>query len=439
MHTQALRCWRPAQDCAAEFASLPYDVFDKESARAYVAAHPLSFLSIDRGETAFPAEHNMYADDVYQKAAELLEQRKSDGTLVCDDTPCYYLYMLEQPSDSQTEQTPQHEQSEPQPHNTRQNQHAHIQRQIGIVCEVAVDDYQKGIIRRHETTRRDKELDRVRHIQATQAQTGPIFLAYRDNDSLDALVLRLTQSEPLYDFSDDWGIHQKVWRISDPRSVKALHDKLEELPCSYIADGHHRAASAVRVCLAKREEQNLLHQADKAASYEHFLAVLFPAHQLNVLAYNRVVLDRAGLGLDELLSGIRNAGFEIYESQTAVEPAQRGCFGMYTQNRWWRLCYNANLPQDVVSALDVSRLQERILQPLLKIDNPRENPRIRFVGGIEGTDVLERMAGSDGVSFSLYPTSIDELMEVSDAGRLMPPKSTWFEPKLRSGLFIRSL
>ena len=408
MHTEPLTCYRPAPDAARDFASLPYDVFDTEEARTYLAAHPRSFLAIDRAETGFEPGHDPYADDVYERAAALLAGRIADGTLVADDVPCYYLYRLEQGGRSQT----------------------------GVVAACATDDYATGAIRRHELTRPEKERDRVRHVRALGCQTGPVFLVHRDDEALAALVRAHKRSEPLYDFTDGEGVRQTVWRVDEPEAVGALREALGRVPRAYIADGHHRAASAARVCEELRQE----HPGAAGAPYEGFLAVLFPESQLRVLPYNRVVLDTNGLGEEELVARVREAGFVVGPRQGApIAPATRGHFGMYAFGAWRALELEGPRPVGVVERLDVQILQERVLGPVLGVDDPRTSRRIRFVGGIEGTVGLERRAGQGGVGLSLCATSVGELMDVADAGLLMPPKSTWFEPKLRSGLFVRRI
>ncbi len=411
MRAAPITCWRPAPKSAAAFASLPYDVFDRAQAYAYVEKHPHSFLAIDRPETAFLPEHDMYADDVYEAAAKLLRERAQDGTLVRDDTPCYYIYRLEQAG------------------------HA----QVGIVCGASVDEYDGGTIKRHESTTRAKEEDRVRHIRTTGAQTGPIFLTYRDNYAISFLVSAAMNATPLYDFTDEQGVRQSVWRVARPAAVEALEAAFATVPCAYIADGHHRAASAVRVCKERREAAGADQDGEKP--YDLFLAVLFPASQLKVLAYNRVVADLGGLDADELVQKMEAAGFEVGPAtEEAPQPTRHGEYALYVGGSWRRMRFAATDELDAgnpVAALDAQVLQERVLAPLLGIDDPRANERIRFVGGIEGTERLEELAGAGGVAFALWPTSVDELMAVSDAGMLMPPKSTWFEPKLRSGLFIR--
>lgn len=412
MRALPFACLRPVPDRAAAFASLPYDVFDRGEAAAYMAAHPTSFLAIDRPETAFGPDHDMYADDVYAAARRILEERAADGTLMRDPNRCYYLYRLEQGGRSQT----------------------------GIVAACSLDDYMDGTIRRHELTRRDKEDDRVRHIEATGCQTGPIFLAYRDDPTLAFLVGAAKEAEPLYDFEDAEGVRQTVWRVGRPEAVEAIELMLARMPRAYIADGHHRAASAARVCRELREDAGDALTGDEPFNY--LLCVLFPASELTVLPYNRVVSDLNGMTPDELAQAVAAANFEVSEPLgEAVAPAQKGVFGMYCAGSWRRLVWkgDAEADADPVASLDASRLQDHVLGPVLGIGDPRLDERISFVGGNAGTEELERRAGADGVAFSLCATSVDDLMSVADAGLLMPPKSTWFEPKLRSGLFIRKI
>lgn len=412
MRAVPFACLRPNPDKAAGFASLPYDVFDRAEAAAYVAAHPGSFLAIDRPETAFAPEHDMYADDVYDAARRILEERAADGTLMRDPNKCYYLYRLAQNDRSQT----------------------------GIVAACALDDYMDGTIKRHELTRRDKEDDRVRHIQATGCQTGPIFLAYRDDPTFSFLVAAAKEAEPLYDFEDAEGVRQTVWRIGRPEAVEAFELMLARMPCAYIADGHHRAASAARVCAQMRKEAGDGLTGDEPFNY--LLCVLFPASELTVLPYNRVVADMGGLDVEELCRAVEKANFDVSEPlDEPVWPDEKGVFGMYANGSWRRLAWlgDERTDTDPVASLDASRLQDRVLGPVLGIGDPRCDPRISFVGGNAGPDELERRAGDAGVAFSLCATSVADLMGVADAGLLMPPKSTWFEPKLRSGLFIRKI
>lgn len=413
MRTEPISCYRPTPDRVATFASLPYDVFDRDQAATYVRAHPGSFLAIDRPETAFSPHHDMYAPEVYAKAAQILRLRIEDGTLVEDTSPCYYLYRLEQ------------------------NGHS----QAGVVCACSIDEYEDGTIRRHESTTAAKETDRIEHIKATGAQTGPILLAYPDDPTLDRLIRKASEAAPLYDFTDDGGVRQTVWRIACATSVEAIRKAFSSIEHAYIADGHHRAASAAKLGLMMRAQKRAGYERGEALS-DLFLAVLFPAGQLRLLAYNRVVSDLAGHTPAELLAAIAAAGFVIgAPSVSAATPRGRRQFALYLDGSWRDLEFvdGSSLPDDPVSRLDAQILQDRILGPILGIDDPRTSERIRFIGDIEGTGRLEELAGTHGVAFSLFPTSIDELMAVSDAGRLMPPKSTWFEPKLRSGLFIRKI
>lgn len=406
MQVKPISCYRPTPEAAAEFASLPYDVYDRAEARAYVAEHPRSFLAIDRPETQFDPDYDMYAPEVYKRGAKLLDKRITDRTLLPDAGPCYFIWSMTHDGHTQT----------------------------GIVAACSVDEYLDGTIRRHENTRPEKEQDRVRHIEALSAQTGPIFLAYRDQPVLDTLVEAACAGTPIYHFVDEQGVEQKVWRVARPEATAAFEAMFEHIPCAYIADGHHRAASAVRVCKERRE------QGKPEGGSNEFLAVLFPANQLTILPYNRVVSDRAGLSPEELLSAIRSAGFTTEPSSEPVVPTHHGETGMYVDGSWWRLVINPSLvPEDAVASLDASIIQDRILGPILGITDPTRDQRISYVGGVRGTDELERRAGAEGVAFSMHATSVDELLAVADNGQLMPPKSTWFEPKLLSGLFVRQI
>ena len=408
MHVEPITCYRPRPERAAEFSAPPYDVFDRAGAAAYAAAHPGSFLEVDRPETGFPPEHDMYADDVYARAHDLLAERVADGTLLRDGTPCFYLYRLVRDGRAQT----------------------------GVVAACSIDDYSNGVVRRHELTRPEKEDDRVRHIEATGCQTGPVLLAYRDNLVLEALVEAATSADPLYDFTDEDGVRHTVWRVARPAAVESLRLMFEHVPRAYIADGHHRAAAAARVCQRMRTECGTRHSGSEA--YNYLLCVLFPASQLTVLPYERVVADAAGLSEEELVSAIGRQGIVVGpRREEAVEPASRGRIGMYAFGAWRELTLPGDAPAGPVEALDASVLQDLLLGPVLGVGDPREDPRISFVGGTAGAEELERLAGDAGVAFTLFPTSVAELMGVADAGLLMPPKSTWFEPKLRSGLFIR--
>ena len=409
-------CIRPVPEHAAEVAALPYDVFDRAEAAAEVQGKPLSFLNIDRPETQFPPEQDMYAPEVYARAAKLLHERIADGTYVQDGRRAYYLYELTWQGRTQT----------------------------GLVAVCSIDEYENGTIKRHELTRADKERDRIEHIRALGCQTGPIFLTYRDEPVLAIILGAAKQATPLYDFTDEAGVHQSVWEIKRPDSIEAISAMFDRIPNAYIADGHHRAASAVKVGLELRRAAQEAGTYTGREPFNYFLSVLFPASQLAILPYNRVIADRAGKSVTELLGAVAEAGFTVEEADAPVEPQAAGTFGLFTDGRWWKLAYGKKLAADVaaadpVASLDVSVLQDRVLAPVLGIGDPRTDPRISFVGGIRGTAELERRAGTGGIAFSLHATGIDQLLAVADAGLLMPPKSTWFEPKLRSGLFIHRI
>jgi len=404
------RCVRPDVSTASLVAALPYDVYNRKEACEAVAGKPLSFLNIDRAETQFPEDVDTYDDKVYEKAAELLELRIADGTFVSDAKECYYIYQLTMDGRSQT----------------------------GIVACSSIDDYQNGIVKKHENTREDKELDRIRHVDTTNAHTGPIFLAYRGNEALARLVEHVTAGTPLYDFVADDGVGHRVWRVGDDETIRQMEAAFLEIPATYIADGHHRAASAVKVGLRRRAE-NPDYTGDEEFNY--FLSVLFPDDQLMIMPYNRVVTDLNGLGEEEFLAAVEEI-FEVeFVGDRAVAPDRKGTFGMYLGGGWYRLTAKPErMSDDPVDGLDVSVLQNDLLSPVLGIGDPRTDKRIDFIGGIRGLKELERRVAADMmVAFSMYPTSIEELFRVADAGRLMPPKSTWFEPKLRSGLFIHKL
>ena len=413
---------RPTASVADQVAALPYDVYDRAEAVAAVDGEPLSFLNIDRPETQFSADVDMYAPEVYAKARELFDVRRADGTFVTEPAPCFYLYELTMNERSQT----------------------------GVVACCAIDDYLENVIKKHENTLEKKELDRIRHIDALDAQTGPIFLTYRDSDAIDILVAAVKKTAPLYDFAGEDGVTHRVWRMAAASEETAcsqayagLVAAFAKVPCAYIADGHHRAASAVKVGLARREANP---GYDGTEEFNYFMSVLFPASQLSILAYNRVVRDLNGLTKDEFLNALagENGPFEIiHKQESQLEPIDKGAVGMYLDREWYGLGVKPEFESsDPVEGLDVSILQEKVLAPILGISDPRTDGRIEFVGGIRGLRELERKvnridARGDGpaVAFAMFPTSIDELLGVADAGRLMPPKSTWFEPKLRSGLF----
>ena len=393
-----------------EVAALPYDVYNRKEACAAVAGNPISFLNIDRAETQFSDDVDTYADCVYEKARELLDTQIAEGVYVTDAGDHYYLYELTMDGRSQT----------------------------GIVACSSIDDYVNGVVKKHENTREDKEIDRIRHVDTVNAQTGPIFLAYRQNETLKAIVAEEKAKPALYDFVSDDGIRHRVWKINDPAQTEAIEAAFAAIPATYIADGHHRAASAVKVGL-KRRAENPGYTGEEPFNY--FLSVLFPDEELMILPYNRVVKDLNGLSREQFFEAVKEK-FELEEiGKEPYAPAEKGTFGMYLDNTWYALKV---LPQyksaDPVKGLDVSILQDQLLGPVLGIGDPRTDKRIDFIGGIRGLKELERRVSEDmEIAFSMYPTSIEELLAVADAGLLMPPKSTWFEPKLRSGLFIHRL
>ena len=403
-------CIRPAKEHAAEVAALPYDVYNRKEACAAVKGNPLSFLNIDRAETQFSDDVDTYADCVYEKARELLDSQIADGIYVTDAGDHYYLYELTMDGRSQT----------------------------GIVACCSIDDYVNGVIKKHENTREEKELDRIRHVDTVNAQTGPIFLAYRQNIALKEIVAEEKTKPALYDFVSDDGIRHRVWRIDGADRTDAIEAAFAAIPSTYIADGHHRAASAVKVGL-KRRTKHPGYTGEEPFNY--FLSVLFPDEELMILPYNRVVRDLNGMSTEQFFENLKEK-FELEEiGKEPYAPVQKGTFGMYLDGTWYALKI---LPQyrsaDPVKGLDVSILQDHLLAPVLGIGDPRTDKRIDFIGGIRGLKELERRVGEDmEVAFSMYPTSIEELLSVADAGLLMPPKSTWFEPKLRSGLFIHRL
>ena len=399
-------CVRPAEKVADRVAALPYDVYDSKEARAEVEREPLSFLKIDRAETQFDESVDMYSEQVYKKAHDMLMEAIDDGTFITDKDKAYYVYELTMDGRTQT----------------------------GIVACASIDDYLNNVIKKHENTRADKELDRINHVDTCSAQTGPIFLAYRANAVISVEVAKAKQEKPVYSFTAVDGIRHQVWKISSKESVEAIKNAFAGINQIYIADGHHRAASAVKVGL-RRREANPGYTGNEEFNY--FLSVLFPDEELMIMPYNRVVKDLNGLSEEEFMAKIKDK-FTVSESSTQVAPSKKGEFGMYLGKKWYTLTAKEEiLSSDPVDGLDVAVLQNTVLEPLLGIHDPKTDKRIDFVGGIRGLGELERRCSEDCVlAFSMYATSIGELFAVADAGLLMPPKSTWFEPKLRSGLFI---
>ncbi len=398
---------RPTAERASQVASVPYDVVNTEEARALAAKNPFSFLHVSRPEIDLPDGIDPYSDQVYRQAVDAFGKLITDSPLEVEATPSIYLYRLIMGD----------------------------QEQIGVVACCSVDEYDNDLIRKHERTRRDKEDDRTRHLIALRAQTGPVFLTYRASREIDTMVMETTMANAIFDFTAADGIQHTVWRVPDPvRFVQAFR----EVPFLYIADGHHRAASAARA-RAELKEQSFAHTGDE--EYNFFLTVMFPDEQLRILPYNRAVKDLNGLSVVDFLQALKQS-FEVTENANA-EPASRGAWSMYLDGRWYGLTLPAGVrpPQGIVDALDVSILQDRVLAPILGIKDVRTDKRIDFIGGMRGTKELERIVneGKAAVAFSLFPTTIDDLLRVSDAGEIMPPKSTWFEPKLRDGLLIHTI
>ena len=408
-HIIPFSCIRPNEKAAAEVAALPYDVYNTEEAREKVAGHPLSFLNIDRAETQFPRGTNPYSEAVYDKAREMLEKEIEDGVFFTDG-PAYYIYELIMDGRSQT----------------------------GIVACASIDDYQNGVIKKHENTRADKEQDRIRHVDTTGAQTGPIFLAYRASAAITAVVEEKKKEKPVYDFIADDGIAHRVWKIGEPELCDRIREAFAEIDAIYIADGHHRAASAVKVGLKRRAEHP---DYDHSEEFNFFLSVLFPDEELMILPYNRVVKDLNGLSKEEFFEKLEQDFTVEEKGSTALYPSRKGSFGMLLDDTWYLLTAKSHiLSDDPVKGLDVAILQDHLLMPILGIGDPRTDKRIDFIGGIRGLGELEKRTHEDmKLAFSMYATSISELFAVADAGLLMPPKSTWFEPKLRSGLFIHKI
>ncbi len=403
---------RPDEKITDRVAALPYDVYNRTEARKAALKDELSFLNIDRPETQFDEDHDMYAPEVYVKAKEMLESEIANGIFVQDEKACYYLYELTMNGRAQT----------------------------GIVACASIDDYAKGIIKKHENTRADKELDRINHVDACSAQTGPIFLAYRRDEEIEKTVKRVKALKPAADFVSDDGITHRVWVIDRDEDTETIGRRFASIDRIYIADGHHRAASAVKVGFKRRElETKATGTYDGSDEYNFFLSVLFPENELMIMPYNRVVKDLNGFTADEFLKKI-SADFDVEKvGKTAFQPARKLEIGMYLEKEWYRLTAREGSfdEKDPVARLDVSVLQDNLLSPVLGIKDPKTDKRIDFVGGIRGLGELERRCENDmNIAFSMYPTSITELFDVADAGLLMPPKSTWFEPKLRSGLFI---
>jgi uncharacterized protein (DUF1015 family) len=401
------RALRPPAERAQFVASVPYDVVNTEEARALANGNELSFLHVSRPEIDLPSGTDPYSDAVYRKAVENFEKLIANCPLEKEAEPSLYLYRLIM-GDHQ---------------------------QVGIVACCSIDEYDDNIIRKHERTRRDKEDDRTRHMIMLRAQTGPVFLTYRQRAEIDEQVSAALAAPPLYDITADDGIRHTIWRVENS---EAIVNSFASVPLLYIADGHHRAASASRA-RAELRDQSFTHTGQE--DYNYFLTVIFPDSQLQILAYNRTVRDLNGLSKDEFLDAVKQQ-FTITENADPA-PRQRGHWSMYLEGKWYglQLAPDATLPVGTVASLDVSVLQDRLLDPILGIKDIRTDKRVDFIGGLRGTKELERLVneGKAAVAFSLHPTTVAELLMVSDANEIMPPKSTWFEPKLRDGLLIHTM
>ena len=408
------RALRPVPQRAAEIASLPYDVMDSDEARIEVQKHPLSYIHVEKPEVDLPAGTDLYDPAVYAKAKENLDNYSRQGHMKQDPQPLFYIY--------------------------RQTMDG--REQNGLVGLTSVDEYMAGKIKKHEFTRADKEADRIRHVDACDAHASPVFFTYRHQDAIDTVVERVKQAkEPVYDFVSDDGVGHSLWLLDDPADIAAIQAAFADLDCLYVADGHHRTASAAKVGLLRREQHPHFTGEEE---FNFFMAVIFPDNQLKIFDYNRVVKDLNGHSKEDFLKLVEQK-FELTPIREAgnFQPGQTHEIAMYLDHSWYRLVPKAGSwdTANPVASLDVSILQDNLLHPILGIGDPRRDKRIDFVGGIRGLDELVRRvdSGREAVAFAMFPTSMDELLSIADAGLIMPPKSTWFEPKLRSGLFIHPL
>ncbi|HEU4620569.1 MAG TPA: DUF1015 family protein [Gammaproteobacteria bacterium] len=400
---------RPRRGYADEVIAPPYDVVSAEEARALAAGRPWSFLHVSRPEIDLAPGTDPYSDAVYRRGAANLERLRRSGVLTREPIASFYVYRM------------------------RMGKHE----QTGVACVASVREYERNRIRKHELTRPDKETDRVRNIEALGAQTGPVLAVYRASDAVGELLRDGTRQLPLFDVEGPNGVMHTVWQVGSPAAVARLVEALNALDVLYIADGHHRSAAAARVAAARRADR----KGGPAASYEFFLTVAFPHDEMRILDYNRVVADLNGLGPAALLERIGRT-FEVARASGPAKPERRATFGMYLAGAWYSLALpEGAIPADPVASLDVSLLQDLLLGPVLGIGDPRTDKRIDFVGGVRGLEELERLvdAGRVAAAFALYPTGMEQLMAVADADKLMPPKSTWFEPKLADGLLAHVL
>ncbi|PFE03279.1 DUF1015 domain-containing protein [Bacillus cereus] len=407
------RAIRPVSDKAAQVAALPYDVLNSKEAREIVKGNPYSFLHIDKAEIDLDPAVSPYENSVYEKASENLQRLIQEEVLIQDEEPCLYIYQLTMQGRTQS----------------------------GLVVCTSIDEYTDNTIKKHERTRHEKEQDRIRHVDVCNANTGPIFLTYRTKEAVTKLIANWQENHtPIYQFTADDGVEHVIWKIAENDAISALVELFEEIPSLYIADGHHRSASAVKVGLMRREQYPNYTGEEE---FNFFLSVLFPHDELSIWDYNRVVKDLNGLSEEQFLQQISQYFYVEKASVSPYKPTEPKSFGMYLDQWWYKLTVKVETfdSHDVVKRLDVSILQDHLLSQVLQIHDPRADSRIDFVGGIRGLEELERLVnrGDYKVAFALYPTSMEDLLAIADAGEVMPPKSTWFEPKLRSGLCIHSL
>jgi len=411
---RAFRAIRPTAELASKVAALPYDVMNSQEARQMVVGNPYSFLHVDKAEIDLDPSIDLYDPRVYEKARDNLNTMIAQGVFLQEEKPCLYIY----------------------------KQVMNGRAQIGIVGCTSVDEYTDNVIRKHELTRADKEQDRINHVDYCDANTGPIFLTYREDAKISVVVeAQMAAKTPVYDFVSDDGVSHTVWVIDDPAVVERLTQSFAAVPNLYIADGHHRSASAVRVGGMRRKE-NPDYTGNE--EFNFFLSVIFPDSHLYIMDYNRIVKDLNGCSKEEFLQKVEEKFLVTpYACEGALKPTEKHTYGMYLDGSWYLLAAKPDTydPFDPVERLDVSILQNNLLHPILGIGDPRTDKRIDFVGGIRGLDTLSQRvdSGEMAVAFSMFPTTMEDLMDIADAGAIMPPKSTWFEPKLRSGLFIHKL
>ncbi|HDQ03687.1 MAG TPA: DUF1015 domain-containing protein [Deltaproteobacteria bacterium] len=405
------RAIRPCNKYVSQVASLPYDVMSKEEARKKVTGNPFSFLHVEKSEIDVPDIIKEGDPVIYETAKQNFYKMRKEGIFQQDEEPLFYIYSQKSPTHVQT----------------------------GIVALVSADEYESGKIKKHEYTRKNKEEDRIRHIDYVNAQTGPVFITYHFKKSINEIVQNVTTSRPVYDFIADDGVAHTVWAVDDAEQIKKIEQEFLSIDDLYIADGHHRAAAAAEVARIRRIKDG--NSMAEIREYNMIMSVLFPHDQLNVMDYNRVVRDLKGLTKDKFLEKVKNK-FIISENYTEKKPQRIHDFGMYLAGKWYKLTAKEDIfdKNNPVESLDASILQSNILGSVLGIIDPRTDERIKFIGGIRGMAELEKLVDRNyAVAFSLYPVSVEQIMRVADAGEMMPPKSTWFEPKLRSGLFIHEL